>query len=113
MITPKNILGGFRKAGVYPFDPTHVSALKESGLNGGKSNSTDTGDSLIFLVEKILLTVTLIKVLIRKRKEFLEMISVAHPQVKMIFIRKDLRRDMTFVHLMAGKKSPRHCTDTC
>ena len=38
-------VGGFCKAGVYPFDPTFVSALKESGLSGSKSNSTDSGDS--------------------------------------------------------------------
>ena len=42
VITPKNIISGFRKSGVYHFDPTCVSALKPSGLN---SNSTDTDDS--------------------------------------------------------------------
>ena len=43
-ITPETVIGGFRKAGVYPYDPTHVSALKHSGSSGDKSSSTDTGD---------------------------------------------------------------------
>ena len=40
-VTPDNVIGGFRKAGVYPYDPTRVSALKHAESNGDKSTSTD------------------------------------------------------------------------
>ena len=40
-VTPDNVIGGFRKTDVYPYDPTRVSALKHAESNGDKSTSTD------------------------------------------------------------------------
>ena len=47
-ISPENVIGGFRKSGVYPYDPKRIFALKETGesssakSSGDKSTSTDT-----------------------------------------------------------------------
>ena len=38
-ISPKNAIGGFRKAGVYPFDPKRVSALKGVDRSGDGTSS--------------------------------------------------------------------------
>ena len=40
-ITPETIVGGFRKAGVYPYNPRCISALKNAGESSGAKSSGD------------------------------------------------------------------------
>ena len=47
-ISPENVIGGFRKAGIYPFDPKRVSALNGVNKSGdgtcSRENSASSGD---------------------------------------------------------------------
>ena len=40
-VTPENITGRFRKAGVYPYNPKQISALKEAGESSGAKPGGD------------------------------------------------------------------------
>ena len=40
-ITLENVTGGFRKAGVYPYDPMQISALKGAGESSGAKAGDD------------------------------------------------------------------------
>ena len=116
-ITPEIVIGGFRKAGVYPYDPTRVSALKHSGSSGDKSSSTDTGDPSSDesssgedpLRSSLLVdgdengdgsdphgeSIIYAMVLVVRMLVILLVTVVAHPQEKKIFTSRDLRRVMT------------------
>ena len=48
-ISPENVIGGFRKAGVYLFDPKRVSALNGVNKSG---DGTCSGENSSFSVEE-------------------------------------------------------------